>query len=86
MEWMLLRKLRLSKALVGDMIKHMWQLVTALYAQLQAANAAGLEANLSSPAYSFTLLAPNDAAFTTYLSRTGVSYCCSDIGHLAVQF
>ena len=44
---------------------------------LQAANAAGLRANLSSPAYSFTLLAPSDAAFTAYLARAGGSLVCN---------
>jgi len=40
---------------------------------LQMANAAGLKANLSSPAYSFTILAPPDAAIMQYLKTAGIT-------------
>jgi hypothetical protein len=37
------------------------------------ANAAGLKANLTSPAYSFTILAPPDAAIMKYLAASGAT-------------
>jgi uncharacterized surface protein with fasciclin (FAS1) repeats len=40
---------------------------------LQMANAAGLKANLTSPAYSFTILAPPDAAIMKYLAASGLT-------------
>ena len=36
----------------------------------QLANAAGLEKNLTGPGYSFTILAPPDAAFTVFLQKS----------------
>ncbi len=48
---------------------------------LQAANAAGLTANLSSPAYSLSVLAPTDAAFAAFLARNSAS--CSWLARLS---
>ena len=42
---------------------------------LQLADAAGLAGNISSPAYSFAVLAPSNAAFATYLAANRALQC-----------